>query len=162
VTVGDSVARPLIQERLNTYVELRRLGLVNEGRELIEWSERDGWAHFYLYDGNGKLENRITSGPFHCEDIIGIDEKKRILYFTANGREGGSGRGEANGRERGDDREGASGRERGDGREGGEDPYYLHLYKVNLDGSGLAMLDPGDFDHIGNMDDNNEFFVDNY
>ena len=138
VTVGDSVARPLIQERLNTYVELRRLGLVNEGRELIEWSERDGGAHFYLYDGNGKLENRITSGPFHCEDIIGIDEKKRILYFTANGRE------------------------RGDDREGGEDPYYLHLYKVNLDGSGLAMLDPGDFDHIGNMDDNNEFFVDNY
>jgi dipeptidyl-peptidase-4 len=132
VTVGDSVARPLIQERLNTYVELRRLGLVNEGRELIEWSERDGWAHFYLYDGNGKLENRITSGPFHCQDIIGIDDKKRLLYFTANNREEG------------------------------EDPYYLHLYKVSLDGSGLAMLDPGDFDHIGNMNDDHEFFVDNY
>ena len=132
VTVGDSMARPLIQERLNTYVELRRLGLVNEGRELIEWSERDGWAHFYLYDGNGKLENRITNGPFHCEDIIGIDDKKRILYFTANGREAG------------------------------EDPYYLHCYKVNLDGSGLALLDPGDFDHIGEMDDDQEFFVDNF
>jgi dipeptidyl aminopeptidase/acylaminoacyl peptidase len=132
VTIGDTVARPLIQERLNTYVELRRLGLVNEGRELIEWSERDGWAHFYLYDGNGKLENRITNGPFHCEDIIGIDEKKRILYFTANGRETG------------------------------EDPYYLHVYKVNLDGSGLALLDPGDFDHIGDMDDDQEFFVDNF
>lgn len=132
VAVGDTVARTLIQERLNTYVELRRPGLVGEGRELIEWSERDGWAHFYLYDGNGKLENRITSGPFHCEDIIGIDDKKRILYFTANDRETG------------------------------EDPYYLHVYKVNLDGSGLALLDPGDFDHVGEMDDDQEFFVDNF
>src|SRR6185437_3778700 len=132
VTVGDTVARPLISERLNTYIELRRLGLVDEGRELIEWSERDGWAHFYLYDGSGKLKNQITSGPYHCEDIVGIDEKKRILYFTANGREPG------------------------------EDPYYLHLYKVNLDGSGLTLLDGGEFDHAVNMDDVREFFVDNF
>lgn len=132
VTVGDTVARPLISERLNTYIELRRLGLVDEGRELIEWSERDGWAHFYLYDGSGKLKNQITSGPYHCEDIVGIDEKKRILYFTANGREPG------------------------------EDPYYLHLYKVDLDGSGLTLLDGGEFDHAVNMDDGHEFFVDNF
>ena len=131
-TVGDTVARPLIKERLNTYVEIRRFGLVDEGRELIEWSERDGWAHFYLYDGSGKLKNQITSGPYHCEDIVGIDEKKRILYFTANGREPG------------------------------EDPYYLHLYKVNLDGSGLTLLDGGEFDHAVNMDDVREFFVDNF
>lgn len=132
VTVGDSLAQTLIKERLNAYVEIRRLGLINDGRELIEWSERDGWAHFYLYDGNGKLKNQITTGPFHCEDIEGIDEKKRILYFTANGREPG------------------------------EDPYYLHLYKINFDGSGLALLDGGDFDHSAGMDDDQEFFVDNF
>jgi dipeptidyl-peptidase-4 len=132
VTVGDTVAQPLINERLNTYVELRRLGLINEGRELIEWSERDGWAHFYLYDGSGKLKNQITSGPFHCEDILGIDDKRRILYFSANGREPG------------------------------EDPYFLHLYKVNFDGTGLTLLDPGDFDHAMNIDDDQQFFVDNF
>lgn len=132
VDVNDSAAQSLIQERLNTYVELRRLGLVNEGKELIEWSERDGWAHFYLYDEKGKLKNRITSGAFHCEDIVGIDEKKRILYFTANGREPG------------------------------EDPYYLHLYKANLDGTGLSLLDPGDFDHTIDISDDQQFFVDNF
>lgn len=131
VNVGDTVAQPLINERLNTYVEVRRLGLVNEGRELIEWSERDGWAHFYLYDGTGKLKNQITNGPFHCEDIVGIDDKKRILYFTASGRES-------------------------------ENPYYLHLYKVNLDGTGLTLLDPGDFEHAVSMDDDQQFFVDNF
>jgi len=128
----DSVARPLISERLNTYVELRRLGLVNDGKELIEWSERDGWAHFYLYDGDGRLKNQITSGAWHCEDIVGIDDKKRILYFSANGRESG------------------------------EDPYYLHLYKVNFDGTGLSLLDPGEFDHNVNMDDKQAWFVDNF
>jgi dipeptidyl-peptidase 4 len=132
VNVGDTTATALIKERLNTYVEVRRLGLVDGGKELIEWSEQDGWAHFYLYDGAGKLKNQITSGPFHCEDIVGIDEKKRILYFSANGREPG------------------------------EDPYYLHLYKVNFDGSGLALLDGGDFDHAMSMDDSHQFFVDNY
>jgi dipeptidyl-peptidase 4 len=130
--VGDTIATALIKERLNTYVEVRRLGLIDGGKELIEWSEQDGWAHFYLYDGAGKLKNQITSGPFHCEDIVGIDDKKRILYFSANGREPG------------------------------EDPYYLHLYKVNFDGSGLTLLDGGDFDHAMSMDDSHQFFVDNY
>jgi dipeptidyl-peptidase 4 len=132
ISVGDTIAHPLIRERLNTYVEVRRLGLVNDGKELIEWSERDGWAHFYLYDGEGKLKSQITSGPFHCEDIVGIDDKKRILYFSANGRE----------------------------KE--EDPYYLHLYKINFDGSGLTLLNTGDFDHAASMDDDQEYFVDNF
>ena len=132
IGVRDTAAKPVIQERLNTYVEIRRPGLIDGGKELIEWSERDGWAHFYLYDGNGVLKNQITSGAFHCEDIVGVDEKRRVLYFSANGRE-------AN-----------------------EDPYYLHLYKVNFDGSGLTLLDAGDFDHNMSMDDGHSFFVDNY
>jgi dipeptidyl-peptidase 4 len=128
----DTLARTLIQERLNTYVEVRRPGLINGGKELIEWSERDGWAHFYLYDENGKLKNQLTSGAFHCEDIVGIDEKKRVLYFSANAKEPG------------------------------EDPYYLHLYKVNLDGTGLALLDPGNFDHAMNMNEDRQFFVETF
>ncbi len=130
--VAKGTVSALIEERLNTYVETRRLGLINGGKQLIEWSERDGWAHFYLYDENGKLKNQITSGAFHCEDIVGIDEKKGILYFSANGREPN------------------------------EDPYYLHLYKVNFDGTGLKLLNPGEFENGMSMDDNKEFFVDNY
>jgi dipeptidyl-peptidase-4 len=130
--VATGAVKPLIEEQLNTYVEVRRLGLVDAGKELIEWSERDGWGHFYLYDSEGKLKNQITSGPFHCEDILGIDAAKRVLYFSANGREQG------------------------------ENPYYLHAYRVNLDGTGLALLDPGDFDHAPRMNDNRQFFVDNF
>lgn len=128
---ADSV-KVLIEERMNTSIEIRRPGLVNNGKELIEWSERDGWAHFYLYDENGKLKNQITSGPWHCENIINIDEKKRVLYFTANAKEKN------------------------------ENPYYLHLYKVNFDGTGLKLLNEGDFDHQISLNDNNAFFVNNF
>ncbi len=127
---GD--VRIIIEERLNTYVETRPLGLVNGGKELIHWSERDGWGHFYLHDSNGKLKNQITSGPYHCERIVGIDELNRILYFTANAK-------------------GIN-----------EDPYYEHLYRVNFDGSGLMLLNPGNFNHSVSMNDNQRFFVNNF
>jgi dipeptidyl aminopeptidase/acylaminoacyl peptidase len=132
IDIKTLTVKPLIQEQLNTYVEIKRLGLIHDGNEMIEWSERDGWAHFYLYDENGKLKNQITTGAFHCEDIVNIDEKKRILYFTANGKENN------------------------------EDPYYYHLYKVNFDGSGLQLLDAGNYDHAINMNDNVTYFVNNF
>lgn len=132
VDIQTDKVSPLIDERFNTYVEINRPGLVNDGKEIIHWSERDGWAHFYLFDGQGKLKNQITKGSFHCESIINIDAKNRVLYFTANGRE-------AN-----------------------EDPYYLHLYRINFDGSGMKLLNPGDFDHAVNMNDEAKYFVNNF
>ncbi|HLF46538.1 MAG TPA: DPP IV N-terminal domain-containing protein, partial [Chitinophagaceae bacterium] len=131
VDVATTQLTVVIEERLNTYVEIRTPGLVNEGKEIIQWSERDGWAHFYLYDESGKLKNQITSGAFHCESIEGIDEKKRVLYFSANGREK-------------------------------EDPYYAHLYRINFDGTGLKLLNEGNFDHNFTLDDDKMFFVNNF
>jgi dipeptidyl aminopeptidase/acylaminoacyl peptidase len=122
----------VVEERLNTYIELRTLGLVDGGKEYIHWSERDGWAHFYLYDDQGNLKNQITSGPFHCESIEGIDSKNRVLYFSANGKEPG------------------------------EDPYYQHLYRVNFDGTGMQLLTPGNYDHRNSLNDGMQYFVNNY
>jgi dipeptidyl-peptidase-4 len=132
VDIKTGVVKPLIEERFNTYIEIRRVGLVNEGKELIMWSERDGWAHLYLYDENGKLKNQITSGAWHVENIMGVDEAKRVVYFSANGREAG------------------------------EDPYYLHAYRVNFDGSNLKLLNPGEFEHAMSINDGRTFFVDNF
>ncbi len=124
----------LVEERLNPYVENRGIPfrLVNGGSELIHMSERDGWSHLYLYDGEGNLKNQITSGPYHCMSVEGIDEANRVLYFRANGKE-------AN-----------------------EDPYFYHLYSVNFDGSGLKLLNPGDYDNAVSVNDNARYFVNNY
>lgn len=135
ICVADTklgTVKTLIEERLNTYVETRDLGLVNNGEEYIHWSEQDGWAHFYLHDKTGKLKNQITSGPYHCESIEAIDSKNRVLYFLANGREPG------------------------------EDPYFTHLYRVNFDGTGLKLLSKGDFNHTTSNNDANTFFINNF
>lgn len=132
VDINTGSVKPLIKEELNTYVETKRPGIVDDGKEIIQWSERDGWGHFYLYDGNGNLKNQITSGSFHSENITGIDEKKRVLYFTANGREPN------------------------------EDPYYLHLYRINFDGTGMRLLNPGEFEHLTSLNDSKQYFVDNF
>ena len=68
VCVADATTgevKPIIEERLNTYIESKPLRLAGNGSELIFWSERDGWGHFYLYDAaTGALKNRITEGEF--------------------------------------------------------------------------------------------------
>jgi len=134
VCVADTATgevKTLIEERLNTYVEFKPLWLVNNGQELVHWSERDGWGHYYLFDANGALKNQITSGEFYSDAVEGIDDKTRTLYFNANGREPN------------------------------EDPYYSHLYSVNLNGTGLKLLNPGDGSHTAASADSIKYFVDN-
>jgi dipeptidyl-peptidase 4 len=135
VVVADTATgevKTLIEERLNTYVESKPLRLVAGGSELVFWSERDGWGHYYLYDAaTGTLKNRITEGEFVTTAIESVDDKARVLFVSAGGREKG------------------------------EDPYYTHLYRVGFDGSGFKLLDPGDASHSVSVTDSAKFFVDN-
>ena len=100
--------------------------------DLLWWSERDGWAHLYRYGQDGALKQQLTEGAWSVRRIVGIDEAAGVAYVMANAREPE------------------------------EDPYYQHLYRVNLDGTGVNLLNPGHFDHRVNMGESNRFFVDNY
>jgi dipeptidyl aminopeptidase/acylaminoacyl peptidase len=135
VCVADTstgASKTLIEERSNVWLSVKPLRLTGNGQELIWWSERDGWAHYYLFDSAGKLKNQITSGEFVTDQIVSLDEKSRILYFTANGREHN------------------------------EDPYYTHLYRIGLDGSGLQSLTPGNYSHAFSAPDAGKYFADTY
>jgi dipeptidyl-peptidase-4 len=125
-------SKVLIPERANVFIDVKQLRQINNGAELFWWSERDGWGHYYLYDGDGKLKNQITSGEYMTDAIVSIDDKARVLYITGNGHE-------AN-----------------------EDPYYEHLYRVNFDGSGLKLLTPGNFSHTATAPDDGKYFIDTY
>jgi dipeptidyl aminopeptidase/acylaminoacyl peptidase len=103
---------------------------LDDSNEMIWWSERSGWGHFYLYDRNGQFKNAITSGTYRADRIVAVDAKNRILYFVANGREPG------------------------------ENIYYQHLYSVHLDGTGLSLLDPGNANHVSWLSPSRQFIVD--
>ncbi len=56
--------------------------------EIIWFSERDNWGHLYLYDAQtGKVKNIITKGDWVVTKVVDVDEKRRMIYFMADGRE---------------------------------------------------------------------------
>ena len=56
--------------------------------EVIWFSERDNYGHLYLYDAlTGKVKNQITEGNYVVTQLLKVDEKKRELYFIADGTE---------------------------------------------------------------------------
>lgn len=101
--------------------------------EIIWYSERDNWGHLYLYDAeNGELKHQITKGDFAVTRLKHIDKERGVLYFEANGREEG------------------------------RNPYFSHLYSIELSGKNLKLLTPEDGTHSIRFSPNYKYFVDNY
>ena len=87
---------------------------LDDGKEIIWMSERDGWNHLYLYDGaTGEVKHQITKGEWVVRSVVQVDEKARQIYFAASGMYPG------------------------------KDPYFVHYYRINFDGTGLLPLTPG-------------------
>jgi dipeptidyl aminopeptidase/acylaminoacyl peptidase len=104
------------------FLDYQPIKYVDESDEMIWWSERSGWGHFYLYGRDGKFKNAITNGAWRTSRIAAVDGKNRLLYFVGNGREPG------------------------------ENIYYNHLYRVRFDGTDLTLLDPSDSCHCTHED----------
>ncbi|MFO8060143.1 MAG: DPP IV N-terminal domain-containing protein [Bacillota bacterium] len=130
-TVLEEQARTAIDPHL-TSMGSPNIRTMSDGEEVIWFSQRDGWGHIYLYDGEGNLRNRITSGHWAVADIVCVDEKGRRVYFT------------------------------GVGREPGRDPYYCHLYRASLDGGDPELLTPEDAHHEIAFSPDGSCFIDTY
>ena len=120
---------PLITESVvGGSLEVRPVRYVKPGGEMLWWSERSGWGHYYRYSNDGKLLNAVDAGPFRATGIEAVDEKH--AWITAVGREKG------------------------------EDPYYHHLYRIDLDGGNMTLLDPGNADHDSSLSESKKYLVD--
>ena len=90
-----------------------------ETDELIWYSERSGWAHFYLYDlKTGDLKRTLTSGEWRVRNGIRFDPKRRELFLSTSGRVAG------------------------------RNPYYRDLVRVNIDSGERVTVLEGDYEHI--------------
>jgi len=82
-------SRVVLTESSQTWIELHdELSFLTHSKEFIWASSRDGHRHLYLYDDEGHLLRQITAGDWDVDDfrtraIKGIDENKRLVYFTA-------------------------------------------------------------------------------
>ena len=85
----------IFKENTNTYYE-SGVGSENwevlfDTDEFIWYSEKDNWGHLYLYDlKTKKLKNKITTGDWLVRKLLHVDKEKRVLFFTAGGREKGN------------------------------------------------------------------------
>ncbi len=145
VNATTGKARVLINETSKTFIDYEGLTGnqydtgwtyrydVNDGKEIIWMSEADGWPHLYLYNGmTGALENRITSGPWVVRDVNYVDVAKRQIYFEASGVNPNV------------------------------DPYFVHEYRINFDGTGMTPLTPEPGNHQVEFSKDGKYYVDSW
>jgi dipeptidyl aminopeptidase/acylaminoacyl peptidase len=128
--------RNIIDEKAETFIYQNMIytHYQPEKNEIIWVSEKDGWRHMYLVDElTGKEKNQITKGEWVVRDIDSIDTAKREIWFRASGMN-------AN-----------------------EDPYHVHYYRINFDGTGLVKLtDHAKAMHQLSFSPDRKYYIDNY
>ena len=131
----DGSVRTLIEEKEEKYVNYPRIyrNYLSDGKRIIWSSERDNYNHLYLYDrATGKPLNQITKGVWYVRGVQHVDEANEVIYFSANGMKKG------------------------------EDPYLIHYYKINFDGSNLVELTPEEGMHQCWYSSDYKYLVDVY
>jgi dienelactone hydrolase len=135
VNAITGICKVLINEKSDTFIDYSSKLFrhdVNDGQEIVWTSERDGWNHLYLYSGFGVLTGQITSGEWVVRDVIKVFDSTRQILFAASGRNLG------------------------------EDPYQIHYYHVNFDGTDLKELTPIQANHQAEFSTDYRFLTDNY
>lgn len=120
IDLETGAVRVVVQEetpiwgRFNAFIYSPPNVRVLEGtREVLWFSERDGWGQLYLYDlETGRLKRKLTRDERTVRDVVGIDTARRRLFFTAGGTDADP------------------------------DPYFIRLYSTSLDGSAARLLTP--------------------
>ncbi|MEX2282937.1 MAG: prolyl oligopeptidase family serine peptidase [Gemmatimonadota bacterium] len=103
------------------------------GDELIWASERDGWNHLYLFDGKtARAKNQITKGDWVVRGVDSVDVANRQIYFRAGGMNQG------------------------------QDPYFIHYYRINFDGTGLVAYTEADGSHSITWSADRKYYIDTY
>lgn len=128
--------KSLIIESSNTFIDYsgKRYRYDLKGNKEIIWaSERDGWNHIYLFNGiSGDLINQVTKGEWVVRGVEFVDEDKRQIIFKASGMNKD------------------------------EDPYFIHYYRINFDGTDLVELTPEKLNHRAMFSFDYSFFIDSY
>jgi len=144
VDASTGKTRPLIAETAKTFFYYNNLGAglsagrkyrhdVNDGKEIIWASERDGWEHLYLYDGvTGQLKNQITKGNWLVRNVDFVDDERRQIWFEAGGIDPK------------------------------QDPYFTQACRINFDGTGLTRLTDADGTHSVVFSHDRKYYVDTW
>tara|TARA_R110000796_G_scaffold67449_5_gene154763 strand:- start:7061 stop:9301 length:2241 start_codon:yes stop_codon:yes gene_type:complete len=125
----------LINETSNTFIDYssKKYKYDIEGDNEIIWtSERDGWNHIYLYNGDGTLKKQLTKGEWVVRKVIDVDEKNKEIYFTASGLDKN------------------------------QDPYFIHYCKIGFDGKNFKRFTSENGNHKVTFSKDYSYYVDQF
>ena len=106
---------------------------LDDGREIIWMSERDGWNHLYMLDGEtGEVKHQITQGDWPVRGVDSVDVENRRIWFRASGMNPQ------------------------------QDPYFVHHYRIDFDGTGLVAYTEADGMHEVTFSPDHEFYIDQW
>ena len=133
VDAGTGSLSVIINETSQTFIDYSSKKYrydIEETNEIIWASERDGWNHLYLYDSDKGVVKNQITRGEWVVRGVTFIDEKKREIIF-----------EAGGREPGD-------------------PYYIHYYRINFDGSGLVRLTDGNGTHTAYFSPDKKFFID--
>jgi dipeptidyl-peptidase 4 len=136
INAATAAVRTVVEETSATFIDYTNKTWrewLPGGHRLLWLSERDGFAHLWLFDVAGRQAPlQLTRGDWVVRKVDHVDAERGQVWFYAGGVRPG------------------------------EDPYHLHLCRVNLDGSGFARLTEGDGSHRVSWSPDRRWFVDTW
>jgi dipeptidyl aminopeptidase/acylaminoacyl peptidase len=120
----------LYREISSTNIDNFRSQLIEEWGKALITSERDGWKQLYLLDLRDGALRRLASGDYYVNEVVHIDKAKRVVLFTASGKEAG------------------------------RNPYHQHFYRLDVEKDTLQLLTPEDSNHEVWVSPDGRYFVD--
>ena len=132
--------RNIVDEKSDTFIwtehfidlGVRLVTQLKKTQEIIYLSEMDGHRHIYLVDIATSKMKPITEGSFVVRYVDKIDEEKRQIWFRASGLNPD------------------------------QDPYLIHYYRVNFDGSNFTALTQANGWHEISYSPDRKFIIDRY
>ncbi len=134
---ATGTVREVFEENVPTQYESGQ-GKINwhflpKTNEIIWYSERDNWGHLYLFDATtGKLKSQITKGDWVVTQLLKVDAENRRLYFLA------------------------------DGYNKDENPYFTHLFSIDMNGKNLTQLTLEKGNHQIEFSPSENYAIDSY
>ena len=142
VDVATNAVKTLLTDEIeNAAIEPKPLSYLKKGGDFLWWSQKSGWGMYYVYGFDGGEKMPLTTGEWNVNSVVKIDSTTQQVWIS------------------------------GQGREPGEQLYQTHLYRVNGNGTGLALLDAGNSHHAATLGENGtpsfvspsgRYIIDNY
>ena len=89
--VQTGASRLVMADTDTAWVDVHSPIWIDDGQRFVYFSERDGYAHIYLFRRDGSLERKLTDGDWDVLQVYGVDQQRNRVYFSS-ARDGPLGR----------------------------------------------------------------------